>query len=64
MKLEFYRQIFEKRSNNRFHENLSSGSRPVPCGRTDMSKLTVAILNFTKALKTAVKGKVVPVHVT
>ena len=27
--------IFEKYSNIRLHENLSSGSRTVPCGRTD-----------------------------
>jgi len=36
MKLEFSRNIFEKKySNTKFHENLSSGSRVVPCGRTD-----------------------------
>jgi len=34
MKLEFSRQIFEK-SNIKFHENPSSGSRVVPCGRLD-----------------------------
>jgi hypothetical protein len=32
---EFSRQIFGKRSINIFHENPSSGSRVVPCGRTD-----------------------------
>jgi len=35
MKLEFTRQISEKYSNTKFHENPSSGSRVVPCGRTD-----------------------------
>jgi len=35
MKLEFSRQFFEKYSNIKFHENPSSGSRVVPCGRTD-----------------------------
>ena len=35
MKLEFSWQIFEKSSNKKFHENLSSGSRVVPRGRTD-----------------------------
>jgi len=35
MKLEFFRQIFEKYSNIRFHENPSSGSRVVPCGQTE-----------------------------
>jgi hypothetical protein len=34
MKLEFPREIFEKSSNIRFHENPTSGSRVVPCGRT------------------------------
>jgi len=35
MKLEISRQIFEKYSNIKFHENPSSGSRVVPCGQTD-----------------------------
>jgi hypothetical protein len=35
MNLEFSRQIFEKYSNIKFHENPSSGSRAVTCGRTD-----------------------------
>jgi len=35
-KLEFCGQIFEKNSIIIFHENPSSGSRVVPCGRTDM----------------------------
>ena len=35
MKLEFSRQISEKYSNIRFHENPSSGSRVVLCGRTN-----------------------------
>jgi len=35
MKLEFSRQIFEKYSNTKFHENPTSGSRVVPCGGTD-----------------------------
>jgi len=36
MKLEFCRQILEKYSNIKFHENPSSGSPVVPCERTDM----------------------------
>ena len=52
IKFEFSRQIFEKVSNIKFHQNLSSGSREVPCGRTDMSKLTVAFRNFSNAPKT------------
>jgi hypothetical protein len=35
MKLEFSEQIAEKHSNIKFHENPSSTSRVVPCGRTD-----------------------------
>jgi len=36
MKLEFSRHVFgEKSSNIKFHENSSSGSQVVPCGRTE-----------------------------
>jgi hypothetical protein len=35
VKLEFSRQIFEKYSCIKFHENPSSGSRVVPCDQTD-----------------------------
>jgi hypothetical protein len=36
MKLDFIDSFFfEKYSNIKFHENPSSGSRVVPCGRTD-----------------------------
>jgi len=35
VKVEYSWQIFEKYSNIKFHENPSSGSRVVPCGRTD-----------------------------
>ena len=38
MELGFSWQIFEKSSNIKFHENPSSGSRVVPCGRTDTTK--------------------------
>jgi hypothetical protein len=34
-KLGFSRRIFEKYSNIKPHENPSSGSRALPCGRTD-----------------------------
>ena len=56
IKLEFWRQIFEKSSNNEFHENPSSGSRAFPRGqtvdrRTDgligMTKLIAAFRNFS-----------------
>ena len=54
MKLEFSRQIFEKSSNIKFHENPPSGSRFVPCGqtqdgRTDMTKLIVVFCSFANA---------------
>jgi hypothetical protein len=59
MKFELSLQIFEKYSNIRFHENLSNGNKPFPCGRldgwtqtdrqSDMTKLTVAFCNFAKA---------------
>jgi len=35
MKLEFSGKIFGESSNIKFHENPSSASRVVPCGRTD-----------------------------
>jgi len=35
MKLEFYRQNFEKHADITFNENSCSGSRVVPCGQTD-----------------------------
>jgi len=35
MKFEFSEQIFEKYSNTKFHEDLSSGSRVVRWERTD-----------------------------
>jgi len=35
MKIEFFRQLFEKYSNMKFHENPVSYSRVVPCRQTD-----------------------------
>jgi hypothetical protein len=57
MKFEFSRQIFEKYSDIKFHENPSSGSRVVPCDgqQIKMTKLTAAFRNFAKAPK---NGKV------
>jgi hypothetical protein len=52
MKIEFSRQIFEKYTNIRFHENLFSGIRVVPFvrmdGQSDMPKPFVAFRNFAK----------------
>ena len=53
MKLEFSGQIFEEYSDTELHEILSSGSRVVPCGRTDIqpniTKLIVTYINFANA---------------
>jgi hypothetical protein len=50
-----YRQNFGKYSNNKRHENLSSGSRVVACGpmdrRTDMTMLIVAFQNYENSPK-------------
>ena len=51
MKLEFSRQVFEKYSTNKCHENPSSVSRFIACEQTDMTKLTVAFRNFANASK-------------
>jgi len=54
-KLNFLDIFSKKCTNIKFHENPSSGSRVVPCGRTDrrkdMTKLIVAFRNFTNAPK-------------
>ena len=53
---EFSKQDFKKPSNIKFHENLSSGSRVVPCGRkdgqVDMTKPIFALCNFAKEPET------------
>ena len=41
----------KKSSDVNFHQNPSSGSRVVPCGQTDMTKLTVAFRSFANAPK-------------
>ena len=55
MKLEYSWQIFEKYSNIKFHENLSSGSWVVPRGQTegqtDITNLMVAFRNFANKPK-------------
>jgi len=59
MKITRSRQIFEKSSSIKFHENPSSGSRVVPCGwtddrtyrRTDMTQLIAAYCNFANTPK-------------
>ena len=48
MNPEFSEQIFDKRSNIKFHIILSSGNRVDDCGRTDRTKLIVAC-NYAKA---------------
>jgi len=55
--LEFSQHFFEKFSNVKCHENLSSRSWLVPCGQTDgrkdITKLIVAFRNFADAPKMA-----------
>jgi hypothetical protein len=62
MKLEISRQIFEKYSNIKFHENPCGGSRSVPCrqtnGQTDVMKPIVAFRNFAQASKDYLPRKV------
>jgi len=61
---ECSRQIFEKYSNIKFHENPSSRNRAVPCGwmdgRTDITKLIIAFRNFAKTPKE--KGTIFRIH--
>jgi hypothetical protein len=59
IKLEFYRQPFEKYSNFTFHENTLSGSRVVPCGQSRSSYLSLfAILRkrLTRSSQNLVGG--------
>ena len=61
MKLESSRQIFEKYSYIKFHENPSSESRVVPCGQTDKheanSRFFLAILLMRQKMKQTRKTK-------
>jgi len=45
----FSRQILEKYSNIKFHENPSSGSQAVVRGRTDTTKVIAPLCNFSNA---------------
>jgi hypothetical protein len=58
MKLELSGQIFQKSSNIKFHENPSSESPVIPCGRTGITKLIVAYRNFTKSPKKSFKKEI------
>jgi hypothetical protein len=55
MKIEFYRQVFEKRSNTKFQQHPSSEIRVLLCGRTgrqtDMTKLIVVFRNYANSPK-------------
>ena len=66
MDLELYREIFEKYSNIKFHENPSGGGRVVPCGwrdrRTDMTKLILASAILRTRLKVKKILNTMPVH--
>jgi len=52
IKLRFPRQIIEKHSNIKCHDNPSSGSPVVPCGRADMIKHVDAFRSLGTRLKT------------
>ena len=54
----FFGQIFERYPNIKFHENPSSGSRVVPCGRTDIHE---AIRPFSQFCERAPPPKKKPV---
>jgi len=62
MKPEFSRHIFEKFSSVKFHENTPIWSRVHAKGQTDrradMTKLTVAFLNFANAPKNSFKKNI------
>jgi len=65
MDLEFSGQFFEKSQNIKFHGYPSSGSRIVPCGRTDgvtdrrtdMANRVVTFRNFANAPKNGRVGE-------
>ena len=72
MKLEFSRQISEKSSDlMKFDENPCSGSRVVPCGRTDgqiggqtdMTILTVAFRSVVNLPKNGVRGELLLISI-
>jgi hypothetical protein len=53
MNLHFLNRLSKKKksSNIKFHQNPSSRSRVIPCGRTDITKLIVAFRNCANAPK-------------
>jgi hypothetical protein len=64
MKFKLSRQIFEKVSDIKFHQNPYSGSRVAACGQTDMTKIIVALLYFANAPKNqSVKAVCFQIHV-
>jgi hypothetical protein len=52
VKLEFSRELFEKYPNTKFHENPSSSSRVVPCGRAHRQRHDEAYSRFSQILET------------
>jgi len=53
MKIDFFSTDFlgGKKYHIKFHENPCRGSRVVPCGRTDMAKLIVALVSRMPPLR-------------
>jgi hypothetical protein len=54
LKVESSRQIFETYSNIKFHKNPSSGSRAVPCGQKEKTKLKLSLRYFANPPKNAI----------
>jgi hypothetical protein len=49
--ISIFKRIFEQSSNTKFHENPFIGSRIIPCGQTDESKLIDPIRNVANVPK-------------
>ena len=49
---------FRKNLNIKFYQNPSIGSRVIPCGETDITKLIVAFRNFAIAPKKKIQDTV------
>jgi hypothetical protein len=64
MTLKSSRQIFEKLSNTKFHENPSNGGRVAPSGRTErrthMTSLIFAFRNFANGPKSPIPSNIPP----
>jgi len=62
IQLDFSRQIFEKSSDSKLHENPSIWNRVAPCGQTDVTKLIVTFRNFANAPKKGSSYKIISIQ--